>query len=260
MIAVADNTLLKIEDELPRPPLTLRLLPISTGIFMEDATAFLDLCRTENYEAYEDYDAVRGLLTVRAIRQSWPNNTSARTLLCLFKKNEFEQMQSYFNEFKRIDLKPYSVLGEQLTDTGLDKTAGPKPTNLDVLVDPGGYPFLSGNASGAGGASGALFLNLGGQDFTIPSEVAGYFEHYGSTYATSKAVGYVYKRADGTIQPVVHVIGPDFRKSDMKWSLGFEQAQQKLAEAYTNVFKVFAKMQDSYRQHGWVPGEFWTSS
>ena len=129
--------------------------------------------------------------------------------------------------FDSIQLKPYSVLGTQLTIAKSVVQLGLPPTPREAFVDPAGLHYIQeAGPARAGGAAGAIYKHIGiGDDAAFPQPVIN----------GVKAPGDAQLHCYGDEHVVIHTVGPDLRVGDPTW----EQACQILGQAYHNVLRQF---------------------
>lgn len=130
---------------------------------------------------------------------------------------------------RRIVLKPYGVLGTQLTISNGVVQRAPAPTEYEAFVDPAGLHYIHGHGpAGAGGAAGAIYQHIGissNTEFPLPVRNAI------STAGDAQLHCYNQKHY------VIHTVGPDLRESNPSW----QEACVLLGRAYYNVLLQFLK-------------------
>ena len=127
----------------------------------------------------------------------------------------------------RVRVVPHSVLGTQLKTGGV-KVVAPAPEAHEVIVDPAGLPYVSGQrppgAAGAASASIYKFLGLAAAP-AFPDAVVAAIARAGD----AKLHAYGERKC-------VHVVGPDFRELRVDAA----GARTTLAGAYANVLREVA--------------------
>ena len=109
---------------------------------------------------------------------------------------------------QRVQVVPYSVLGQQLVrGEGVVDRAGPPDAGI-VFCDPAGLPFIQRTGpGGAGGASGAIYDFLGIRDddaFPEPVREA--------VTAVGLAKHHAYPQEEGGPLHCIHTVGPNFNR------------------------------------------------
>jgi hypothetical protein len=126
----------------------------------------------------------------------------------------------------RVAVRPYGVLGTQLTSMGIKKVAAAPAPGLPI-VDPAGMEFIRNGPKGAGGAAGQIYRWLGiAEDDKFPAPVRD------AIRAPLRAKLHFYG-----MNACLHVAGPNFKGRDCSR----EQALGELTEAYDAVLREFAK-------------------
>mmetsp|Transcript_43366 Transcript_43366/g.140658 ORF Transcript_43366/g.140658 Transcript_43366/m.140658 type:complete len:213 (+) Transcript_43366:154-792(+) len=137
---------------------------------------------------------------------------------------------------QRVQVVPYSVLGQQLVrGEGVVDRADPPDASV-VFCDPAGLPFIQRTGpGGAGGASGAIYDFLGIRDddaFPEPVREA--------VTTVGLAKHHAYPQEEGGPLHCIHTVGPNFnRRRDDGSQHSREEAQGELAAAYKNVLCEF---------------------
>lgn len=136
-------------------------------------------------------------------------------------------MRNVADFFSRVLLKPYGVLGTQLTVASGIAQQAPPPTVNEAFVDPAGLRYIQETGpAGAGGAAGAIYAHLGiRDDAAFPQPVMD----------GVKAPGDAQFHCYADEHSVIHTVGPDLRVGDPSW----EDACQVLGRAYHNVLRQF---------------------
>eukprot|EP00438_Fugacium_kawagutii_P008513 Skav231135 [mRNA] locus=scaffold992:196615:197373:+ [translate_table: standard] len=134
-------------------------------------------------------------------------------------------------EVPGLVVKSYGILGRSSTEH--KAPPAPPPDEDTILVDPAGLPFIRGDKGprDAKGAAQANYQWLGiSEAESFPEEVR--------RAITEECQAKYYAYADGK-KKCIHVVGPDLRKKSDDQVYSFEEAVQKLAIAYRNVFEEF---------------------
>ena len=140
----------------------------------------------------------------------------------------------------KVEVKEYGVMGYNNTQKAeaIAKKKAEKTRQLvsipenTVICDPAGIGFIRRGFSGAGGASGGIYTDLGltGEfhvDVKNSVKEECDAEYYSHTITTIKK------------QPIIHVVGPNFNESPNN-SFDLNTAIKKLSYAYYNVLRIFA--------------------
>lgn len=126
-----------------------------------------------------------------------------------------------------IKVRPYGVLGEQLTRSGNRVRRAPEPGMQVAFFDPAGLPFIRAGPQGAGGAAGDIYDWLGIRNSpAFPDPVVRAIDRP----LAAKFHAYGFKKC-------IHVVGPDFSEPDSAAS--YKQALGELARAYQAAFVEF---------------------
>jgi len=127
-----------------------------------------------------------------------------------------------------ISVRPYGVLGEQLTRAGRRVRRAPEPGMQVAFFDAAGLPFIRAGPQGAGGAAGDIYEWLGIRDSpAFPDPVVQAIDRP----LAAKFYAYGCKKC-------IHVVGPDFSEPDSAAS--YKQALTELARAYQAALAEFA--------------------
>jgi len=133
-----------------------------------------------------------------------------------------------------LRIKPFGVLGVQMTKEKKEVIRGQDPTELDscCIVDPAGLHHIQppGGPLGAGGAAGAVYRWVG------ISQTTEFTENVRKIKKTGDAVYEHYGRfRHGVLDKhVIHAVGPDLRKNPE-----YKEATLLLSEAYHQIFEQF---------------------
>uniref|UniRef100_A0A7S3B3J4 Macro domain-containing protein n=1 Tax=Haptolina ericina TaxID=156174 RepID=A0A7S3B3J4_9EUKA len=132
--------------------------------------------------------------------------------------------------FENVVLKPFGVLGTQLTLAHGVVQQAPPPMSSEAFIDPAGLHYIQAHGpAGAGGASGAIYSHIGiSGDASFPQLVRDGVQAAGDACLHAYSVG-------GVEHYVIHTVGPDLRVGDPTW----KQAVRVLSRAYYNVLSEF---------------------
>eukprot|EP00438_Fugacium_kawagutii_P001946 Skav224093 [mRNA] locus=scaffold4565:35966:37942:- [translate_table: standard] len=128
-----------------------------------------------------------------------------------------------------MKVKSYGILGSS------NRGRKTEPPNQEtILVDPAGLRYISEGPSGASGAAGANYKWLEiNKAKSFPEDVR--------EAITEECQAKYHAYADGK-KKCIHVVGPDFRKTSDDKGFTMEDAVDKLALAYGNVFEEFCNV------------------
>eukprot|EP00438_Fugacium_kawagutii_P001945 Skav224092 [mRNA] locus=scaffold4565:20858:22852:- [translate_table: standard] len=127
---------------------------------------------------------------------------------------------------RAMQVRSYGILGSSNQGKKVD------PPNQDtILVDPAGLRYISEGPSGAAGAAGANYKWLEiNKAKSFPEDV--------KEAITEECQAKYHAYAEGK-KKCIHVVGPDFRKTSDDKDFTMDDAVEKLALAYGNVFEEF---------------------
>jgi len=128
-----------------------------------------------------------------------------------------------------VTVKPYSVLGENMTPSGYWNGVTGKPDTNTAVLDPAGLQFIQSSPHGAKGASESIYKWLGISNApSFPSDVKDALD------SPLKAKYHAY--GDNSEKKCIHVVGPDFNSDPCDYSTAVE----KLAQVYEAALVEFA--------------------
>ena len=207
----------------------LRLLPISGGLFAgpfkDDTPTFARITAKALQAGYQQLQLVeKKLLREIDIR------------MCIFEEKEFQAYDEAFANNAMVQVKGYSVLGQQQLQNGkvIDVPGKEPDPEYVTIVDPAGKGYIDKAPRGAAGASGSIYAYLKIENKDWPEDVLGQID-------TFEAIAHAYPMPGNVEQRVVHVIGPIFSGSN-KDDAAQESAIQQLAKAYRNVFTAYVDL------------------
>jgi len=136
----------------------------------------------------------------------------------------------------RIDVRPYGVLGTQVTKEKKLRKTGEEPGSDTAVTDPAGLDFIlkwgPGRAGGAGGASRSIYDWLG-----LDAEEA-FPERVRDAITAPLRAKFHTHQTDRGSRTCIHVVGPNFSEEPAGCSQ--EQAVDMLSQAYQAVLAEFA--------------------